>query len=178
MTTARTLALLAGLVAPLGCAITIGQSGSWGGGSAGCNAEHAGGRVDYHVTHMRHGDTVYLILVADGAAGGGCSGGPPPHGHFDTLDGRRVEWECDTRDGASGKVTIGGATYYDLPSGRLFLISARHGKTHVRQVAADLSQLKGPVDLESLKAATQADPSVTEFLEMCGPPKPTPRDPK
>ena len=113
-------------------------------------------------------------LVLDGVGGLSESGGG--RGSVGTLDGRRIEWTCETRDGTFGTVTLCGSKY-DLSSGGLFLVTARHGQTHIRQVKADLSGLKGSVDLDSLRAVVRDDATTAAFLDAVATPKPTPRDP-
>jgi hypothetical protein len=163
------------LCALIGCSIHIGSTEpSVGGGMTGCCSDTLTGQVNYRVAYQSCDDGVFLVLVIDGAGGLSESGGG--RGSVGTLDGRRIEWTCETRDGTFGTVTLCGSKY-DLSRGGLFLVTARHGQTHIRQVKADLSELKGTVDLDALRAVVRDDAATVSFLDAVAAPKPTPREP-
>lgn len=158
MYAARGLALA--VVTLAGCSIHIGPPSSSGGGITGHSADTLDGHIDYQIAYQANDNGVYLVMVTDGASSGGAGGG---RGQIATADGRQVEWSCQATDGRSGTVNISG-TKYQLRDGGLFLVSVRGGKTFVRQVAADFSQVHGPVDLEAVKTAAKNDPHAVEFL--------------
>ncbi len=161
----------------VGCSISIGDSGSWGGGSTSCSSDQLDGYVAYKVIHGTHGGKVFLVIVVDGTGGlHSMHSGSTFEGEFGTLDGRSIAWKCQASDARTGTVTIGGADF-QLENGGLFLLSARHGKTWIRQTQADLSPITGTVDLAAVQSVTQDDALTTEFLERLQKPKPTPRDP-
>ena len=175
MTNLRKLVAVGLIAAPSGCSISIGTNSSSGGGVTGCCSSRTDGDVNYRVAYLSKGDGAFLVIVTDGTGGlVGSHSGSPAGGELGTLDGRTIIWECVTDDGKTGTVTIGGATY-ELEKGGLFLISARHGKTWVRQSKTDLSHLKGDVDLAAVKSAVSNDTITAEFLERIE--RPTPREP-
>jgi hypothetical protein len=162
--------------APIGCSISINSGPSWGGGCTGSCSSRLDGDVNYRVAHLTNNGTPFLVLVVDGAGGiTGQHSGPQPGGEIGTLDGPTITWECETEDAKTGTVTIG-ATKYELQKGGLFLVTARHGKVWVRQSPADLSGVKGEVDLAAIRTAVGHDAIAAEFLDRVEKPRPTVRD--
>lgn len=181
MSVARSLATAALIASIVGCAIHLGplglevgsgsSSGSWGGGTSGTHSDRTDGQVSYSIGHLTHDGTIYLVLVLDGS-GAFIShrGGPPGGGELSTLDGRTIAWNCRTDDGKNGTVTIAG-TDFPLVDGGLFLVSARHGKTWVRQAKCDVASIKGTVDLAGIRTAAASDPIAADFLKRIDTPR-------
>ncbi|CAN0310230.1 unnamed protein product, partial [Phaeothamnion confervicola] len=59
-------------------------------------------------------------------------------GRIRTADGRDIDWACDTRDGATGKLVIGEQTFR-LEDGGLILVDVRGGKVAIDQLAVELN---------------------------------------
>ncbi len=74
---------------------------------------------------------------------------------------QRVEWECETTDGKTGKMIINGSSF-ELAKGALFLVSTQGGKVEVRQFQRDLLKVKP--DQESLERLLKDDPDVGSFF--------------
>jgi hypothetical protein len=160
--------ILAGL--PLaGCAGLKYESGSWGGGGDHHFAETSSGRkiIDFEITHLTLNSQVYCVLVSEGG-GGSIHGGPPASGSLRGPDGREVEWLCDTPDGRSGRVTIGGRQF-KLENGAVFLINLRDETTPVEQVVVDTGVFEcSSVSVDDgLKAAAQSNERLAAFLKEC-----------
>lgn len=153
----------------LGCGGLKYESGSWGGGSASHGSDTNSGIVDYGVTQLTHNDRVYLVLLSEGGSGS-CHSGPPALGTFQAPDGRAVEWTCETRDGQSGRLTIG-AEKFELGKGAVFLVNLQGGKTTVEQVAVERGQLNGGIIEERLEAAARTSERLAAFIKLCKTPK-------
>ncbi|MBY0514435.1 MAG: hypothetical protein K2P78_11045 [Gemmataceae bacterium] len=163
-------------VGPLGVSVGGGDSsGSWGGGTTGTTGVLPDGRVGYEISHLTRDNAVFLVIVAEGVGGSsGTHGGPPGGGTFEALDGRTITWESATDDGKSGTVTVAGSEFL-LEDGGLFLVSARGGRTYVRQAKADLSKLKGGVTLAAVRGAVTNDAVTADFLRAVDRPQPGPK---
>jgi len=81
-------------------------------------------------------------------------------GNYRRFDQPPLEWRCETEDGRSGNVSLGGATY-ELSSGRIFLVDMQGEKPVVTQLGHDLSGVKTKAELE-LMAVT--DPEIAKFV--------------
>lgn len=79
---------------------------------------------------------------------------------LNSVDGRRVQFTGETRDGKSGRVTVEGREY-DLAAGGLFLVSARRGY-RVLQLKRDLARFQDAQQLFS--ELRKSDPEVVEFF--------------
>jgi hypothetical protein len=81
------------------------------------------------------GKVALVVWVDEGSLGSSTVGGYPRalRGEFAVKDGRKVAWNCSSRDARTGKVEIAGVPY-DLEKGGLFLISTRDGGTKVEQL--------------------------------------------
>ncbi len=82
-----------------------------------------------------------------------------------SADGRSLEWEVQTRDGKTGEVRIGSASY-DPSAGTLFIVTTRGGTTDVRQLDRDLSAV--PFEQEGILAFAENDPDLSAFLNASG----------
>ncbi len=109
---------------------------------------------------------MFLVLVADGSAGGAMTASANTRGMLHAADGREVPWSCATRDGASGTVTVAGQQF-DLGQGAVFLVSLKGNQTKVEQLAVDLSRLQGDPVEEKLDAVGESEPRVKAFLKEC-----------
>lgn len=82
-------------------------------------------------------------------------------------DGRNVEWQAETGDGKSGVVTINGTTFR-LEEGQIFLVTTTGEEAGVRQVEADLSNLK-PMP-ETWDRLSRENAEIREYLtRVAGP---------
>ena len=110
------------------------------------------------------GTTFVLWSDAAGGGGGSSSGnsqGVKCQGNVLGRDGRRVEFNCDTKDAKTGQATINGATY-DLAAGTLFLLSTEGLRSQVKQLKRNLSDLK--FERDSLEAFGRNDPDIAGFF--------------
>jgi hypothetical protein len=82
------------------------------------------------------------------------------HGWTESPGGRRFDWEVQTANGKTAVFKIDD-TSYDLANGRLFIVTMKDGKTRVRQLNRDLSNVQ--MDWESIVAFARSDPDVAEF---------------
>jgi hypothetical protein len=112
-------------------------------------------------------DRLAFLILTDfvGASPSRSSGkgkGPEKYeGQQKAPDGQQVEWQCETTDGKTGKMTINGSTY-ELAKGALFLVSTQGGKVEVRQLQRDLLKVKP--DQESVEKLLKDDPDVGSFF--------------
>jgi hypothetical protein len=115
--------------------------------------------------------TVYNLgtafIVWSDAAGGGSgrsSGnvqGVKCQGSLLARDRRRVEFDCETKDGKTGQVNLNGVGY-KLADGNLFLVFTEGGESRVKQLKRDMSNLK--FERESLEAFGRNDPEIAGFF--------------
>lgn len=166
----RAVVVIAASIVMVGCVNLRCEPGSWGGGSAGHGSDTPTGRINYGVAHLTLNDRVYFVLVSEGASGASCRSGPPASGTLRPADGREVEWACDTRDGRTGRVTVGGERF-ELVNGSVFLVNLRSGRTVVEQVAVEDAQLQGGFVEDRLKAAAGSNERLAAFLKLCETPK-------
>ena len=89
-------------------------------------------------------------------------------GQHKAPDGQKVEWQCETADGKTGKMIINGSSY-ELSNGSLFLVSTRGGKVEVRQVQRDLLKVKP--DQESVEKLVKDEADVGSFFAEKAKPK-------
>jgi hypothetical protein len=82
-------------------------------------------------------------------------------GSFQTADGRRVEYRCETTDGQTGVLELDGQRY-DLAQGRLFLVATARPATRVRQLNRDVRTLQ--FSPEAIRALAEADEEITAFF--------------
>jgi hypothetical protein len=107
------------------------------------------------------------VPAAASGSNGTASGARGYHGSL-TSEGRRVDIECETKDGKTGKVTLNG-TAYDLAAGAVFLASGTNGLIHIAQLKRDTSQLKPTI--RSLEEFAKKDPDIAPFIAASGKPK-------
>lgn len=74
-----------------------------------------------------------------------------------------IDFRCETVDGRSGKVVIGGTTYA-LADGGLFLVARRAGKVDVLQLQRDLSRVKLH-DRTALQEFGRAEGALVRFFD-------------
>jgi hypothetical protein len=86
-----------------------------------------------------------------------------------TFDGRRVEWECETKDGSTFTHVTIDAKSYRLSQGRIFLVSTRSGVTKIRQLKPDPVKLdlEGPArpSPNALWNLAERDPTIRAFFQ-------------
>jgi hypothetical protein len=140
----------------------------------GCNQGPSGtmGQVtigDTSCVYCAVGNSAKLALVVwidepDRNPARGIGGDPPYHGEFRLKGGRKLAWNCSSRDGKTGKVEIAGATY-DLGKGGLFLVSTREGGTRVEQLPIETvgGEIQGAK--EKLESLAKTDPTITAFVD-------------
>jgi hypothetical protein len=112
-----------------------------------------------------HLGTVFVVWSDAPGGGGGSSNsnvqGVTCQGSLLGKDGRRVEFNCETKDGKRGPVTVNGVTY-DLANGNLFLFSSGGDRAQVKQLKRSLSEVK--FERESLEAFGRNDPDIVGFF--------------
>ena len=145
------------------------SSGCGGGHGWGVGGEGGSG---YEIVRLTCDGRVFLVLAANGCAGGSSSSGLTFRGKLHALDGREIAWSCSTRDGAHGAVTVDGQRF-DLSKGAVFLVSTQEQKTKVEQLAVDMSKLQGASGpghpfREKLQALGDAEPRIAEFFKEPG----------
>ena len=104
----------------------------------------------------------YDALKSGEGSGSGSTADPiyRYHGYAESPDGRRFDWEVQTADGKTALFTIDNTTY-DLADGALFLITTASGKTEVKQLQRNLSDVEPNRD--SIVAFSKSDPDVARF---------------
>jgi hypothetical protein len=123
------------------------------------------------------GSVYYLgtafVVWAEGSTGGGggqstTEKGTVCQGRLQTRGGHDFRFRCETKDGKSGRVTIGDATY-DLADGNLFLVRMEGEQLSVKQLARGLDDVK--LEPESLQAFARNDPDIAGFFAKPAKPK-------
>jgi hypothetical protein len=131
-------------------------------------ADAAGGSLEqasYIFLRWKEGLAVMMwhdFLESGRGSGSGSTTDPiyQYQGWAESSDGRRFEWEVQTADGKTALFKIDD-TSYDLADGRLFIVTIKDGKTQVRQLDRDLSNVQ--TDRESIVTFAKNDPDVAEF---------------
>ena len=82
-------------------------------------------------------------------------------GYAESWDGRRFDWEAQTKDGETAQFWIDG-TPYDLSNGTLFIVTLENGGTDVTQLDRDLSHVQP--DSSSCVAFAKSDPDLARFI--------------
>jgi hypothetical protein len=116
---------------------------------------------------------VFLILTdfvssTPGRSSGKGTGAERYEGQQKAPDGQKVEWQCETTDGKTGKMVINSSSY-ELAKGTLFLISTRGGNVEVGQFQRDLLKVKP--DQESLEKLLKGDADIGSFFSHKAKPK-------
>ena len=81
-------------------------------------------------------------------------------GNYRRDNGTPLEWRCETADGKSGSVTVGGANY-ELTKGGIFLVDMQEDKPVIIQLSRGTSSIKDKAELEALAAT---DPEIAKFV--------------
>jgi hypothetical protein len=107
-----------------------------------------------------------LIVWSDAAGGGSGSSsgnvqGVKCQGSLLARERRRVEFDCETKDGKTGQVKLNGKAY-KLADGNLFLVFTEGEGSRVKQLRRDMSNLK--FERESLEAFGRNDEEIAEFF--------------
>ena len=100
-------------------------------------------------------------VTTEGPASAGVDNIYKQKGSESGRDGRRLEWQLETKDASSVKVRLGGKEY-DASKGSLFLVKTKGGKTEVEQLAKDLSAVQP--DTKSIEEFARKDAAVSKFL--------------
>lgn len=108
---------------------------------------------------------IWLKHPAGGIHGGGAGVSSNPTktivtGNHRYGDAPGIEWRCETADGKSGSVTLGGANY-ELSRGGIFLVDMQGAKPVVTQLSRDASSIKTKAELEAL---AKTDPEIAKFV--------------
>jgi hypothetical protein len=162
--------ILAGTLFLLGCGGPTPPQGSGTGFVAWERFKEINPKAGINKAHANYGvwkddGLVFLILTdfvgssRDHSSGKG-TGSDKYEGRHKATDGQKVEWQCETADGKTGKMIINGSSY-ELAEGSLFLDSTRGGKVEVRQVQRDLLKVKP--DQESVEKLLNEDADVGSF---------------
>jgi len=109
-----------------------------------------------------------FVASSPGRSGGKGKGSEKYEGQQKAPDGQKVEWQCETTDGKTGKMIINGSSY-ELSKGSLFLVSTRGGKVEVRQVQRNLLKVKP--DQESVEKLLKEDADAASFFAEKAKPK-------
>jgi hypothetical protein len=119
-----------------------------------------------------HLGTVFVVWSDATGGGGGTSSsnvqGVKCQGSLVGKDGRRVEFNCESKDGTTGQVTVDGRPY-NLADGNLFLVFTAGDRAQVKQLKTSLSDLK--FERESLEAFARNDQDIVEFFTKSAKPK-------
>ena len=134
-------------------------------------ANSVGGSVDGVVLYSYHywEEGLAILIWHDFSYGeSGCRGSGSTEDpvyrlvcDVEARDGRRFNWEGNTRDGVTAQMWINGESY-DLAQGAMFLVSSQDDKTTVVQLQRDLSQLHP--DNESILSLADSDSDVANFV--------------
>jgi hypothetical protein len=165
----KTLAAAAVLVACAGCS-TVAPA-SWAGGAGGgtrTSTDH--GPVSRGTANLTRNGKPYLVLLTAGCEPTSVTGGPWGGGLIKALDGREVKWSCDTWDGVTGRLIIGGEKFR-LDHGAVVFIDMRDGKVVTEQVAVDMQQFDGGPVEERLKVIATTNEQIARFLAACDLPR-------
>jgi hypothetical protein len=126
--------------------------------------------VSRGVANLTRDGKPYLVLMTAGCEPKSVTGGPWAGGLIRGLDGREVKWTCDTWDGVSGRVIIGGQKL-KLEQGGVVFIDMRDEQMVIEQVAVDMQQFTGGTVEERLKVIAATDERVARFLTACDLPR-------
>jgi hypothetical protein len=126
--------------------------------------------IDHAAVHIGlYADSPALVVWSDGRGGGFDAGWDRSRravhygGTFTSRGGRNVVVHCDTSDGKTGPVTIGGETF-ELGNGSLFIVASSGTKAVVKQLRRDLSKLGS--DSEGFRANATTDSEIKAFFEQ------------
>jgi hypothetical protein len=134
----------------------------------------AGNLIQYAAVGLIDGQRIFGVLVLADSAGfsivGSTTGPNFREGKHSVTDDRKVTWSCDSWDGRTGEVIIDGEKF-DLANGRVFLVAQIDDKSEVKQVAADISQLRtaGPADHHWFERAKAMVPEIETFIDAMPP---------
>jgi len=116
---------------------------------------------------------VWSKVPARSGAGGSRSSSDRPQAqlHYSGLhsspDGRRIEWQCQTKDGVAGSVSINGQDY-DLANGTLVLVTVGEEKTTVKQLKRDTLKVKHENVVATLEDWLENDSEIMELFRHHG----------
>jgi hypothetical protein len=153
-----------------GCAGLAPETGSWSGGGAGSSFSTDLGTVHRGIANLSLDNKPYLILLTAGGEPTAVNGGRTGSGLIKAVDGSEITWTCETRDGVTGEVVIGGRRYR-LENGGIVLIDMRGKRFAVEQAIVDMSQLQADNLEVRLKSLAESDRRIARFLQACDKPQ-------
>ncbi len=178
--------ILLGITAalPAGCGLRgQGQYGTLAGGASWYHAadDPIPGIDRGNATTIRlwcgRGDGIPLVIWSDLNGGSHHGSGTTAlayvEGSHSGSGGRRVDYQCETRDGLAATVTIAGVNY-DLANGALFLVSTQGDKPEVAQLPIDIGDFCRESGLGRTLDAKQfaaEHPEVLDFFKKRKPAK-------
>lgn len=85
----------------------------------------------------------------------------------ESNDGRSIQWEIETRDGLSAKLSTAGQVF-NVNEGTVFILmeDEEDGRSMVHQIARDVSTI--PQDNDRIVAFIQADKEIMSYLNGSG----------
>lgn len=154
------LFLLALVTFCLGCG-SAGNSLSSGSGSIRVGNTTA----EYYMAHGGMMLVVWLKHPPSGTHGGGSgvSSGPAKMvvtGSQRYGDAPSIEWRCETTNGKTGTVTLGGQNY-ELAKGGMFLVDMTGDNPAVTQLTREIASIKSKAELEAL---AKTDAEIKKFV--------------
>jgi hypothetical protein len=144
----------------LGCG-SVGNSISSGSGSTRVGNTTA----EYYMANGGMMLVVWLKHPPSGTHGGGSgvSSGPTKMvvtGSQRYGEAPSIEWRCETTDGKTGTVTLGGGNY-ELAKGGIFLVDMSGDKPTVTQLTRETASIKSKAELEAL---AKTDLEIKKFV--------------
>jgi hypothetical protein len=153
-----------------GCVGLAPETGSWSGSGAGSSFSTDLGTVHRGIANLSQDNKPYLILLTAGGEPTKVNGGRTGSGQIKAVDGSEIIWTCDTRDGVTGALVIGGRRYR-LEDGGIVLVDMRGKKLVVEQAIVDMSQLQVDNLEIRLKSLAESDKRIARFLQACDKPQ-------
>jgi hypothetical protein len=140
--------------------------------------------IDTAYEFYRWEEGLALMIWHDGIKSSDCATSTNGHGYINhcqviSEDDVRIDWQLETKDGATADFKINDQSYH-LEDGALFIITASGGDAQVRQLERDLSTLPpnadGIVEFGMTEPAivelTQAPPGLDDCVSSSAPPSP------
>ncbi|HEV3386841.1 MAG TPA: hypothetical protein VG097_18635 [Gemmata sp.] len=153
-----------------GCLSPAPETGSWVGSGAASSFSTDLGTVHRGIANLSLDNKPYLILLTAGGEPTKVNGGRTGSGQIKAVDGSEIMWTCDTRDGVTGEVVIGGRRYR-LENGGIILVDMRGKKLAVEQAIVDMSRLQVDNLEVRLKSLAETDKRIARFLQACDTPR-------
>ena len=172
--------------AVLACAGCFGRPtelATWGSETRSTSFHTENGLFHLRCAEQRRNDREYLVILVAGGEFVRASGVPQGLGHLHGFgrircaDGRDIDWACDTRDGATGKLVLSEQTFR-IEDGGLILVDVRGGKLVVEQLSVEMAQFdpdttpdaslyNAGITYQQLQTIAEKDPRMVEFIKAC-----------